>query len=86
MIGRLTDALSERERSEARLREFVADASHELRTPLTTVLGYAQLYRKGALSRKAEQARCLGPHGGRGDAHEAPGRGHAGTRPLRRGT
>lgn len=50
MIGRLTASLAERERSEARLREFVADASHELRTPLTTVLGYAQLYRKGALS------------------------------------
>lgn len=60
MIGRLTDALSERERSEARLREFVADASHELRTPLTTVLGYAQLFRKGALSRKAEQADAWG--------------------------
>lgn len=50
MIGRLTSALAERERSEERLREFVADASHELRTPLTTVLGYAQLFRKGALS------------------------------------
>jgi two-component system OmpR family sensor kinase len=60
MIGRLTDALAERERSEARLREFVADASHELRTPLTTVLGYAQLHRKGALSRKAEQADAWG--------------------------
>ncbi len=60
MIGRLTDALSERERSEARLRVFVADASHELRTPLTTVLGYAQLFRKGALSGKAKQADAWG--------------------------
>ncbi|WNM24320.1 HAMP domain-containing sensor histidine kinase [Demequina capsici] len=54
MIGRLQASLTERERSEAKLREFVADASHELRTPLTTVLGYAQLYRKGALSDKAD--------------------------------
>lgn len=54
MIGRLTASLAERERSEAKLREFVADASHELRTPLTTVLGYAQLYRKGALADKAD--------------------------------
>ncbi len=54
MIGRLTASLTERERSEAKLREFVADASHELRTPLTTVLGYAQLYRKGALPDKAD--------------------------------
>ncbi|GMA35897.1 HAMP domain-containing protein [Demequina litorisediminis] len=29
MIGTLTASLAERERSEARLREFVADASHE---------------------------------------------------------
>jgi len=54
MIETLTASLRERERSEARLREFVADASHELRTPLTTVLGYAELYRRGALSRKAD--------------------------------
>ena len=60
MIGTLTTALSERERSEARLREFVADASHELRTPLTTVLGYAQLFRKGALSRKADATDAWG--------------------------
>ncbi|WP_084077458.1 cell wall metabolism sensor histidine kinase WalK [Demequina sp. NBRC 110057] len=50
MIGTLTASLAERERSEARLREFVADASHELRTPLTTVLGYAELHRRGALA------------------------------------
>ncbi len=55
MVSRLQGALAERERSEARLREFVADASHELRTPLTTVLGYAQLFRKGALARKPQQ-------------------------------
>ncbi|WP_082098713.1 sensor histidine kinase [Demequina iriomotensis] len=56
MIGTLTDALDERERSEARLREFVADASHELRTPLTTVLGYAELYRRGAIARDEDVA------------------------------
>ena len=56
MIGTLTDALDERARSEARLREFVADASHELRTPLTTVLGYAELYRRGALRRDEDVA------------------------------
>jgi two-component system OmpR family sensor kinase len=56
MIENLTEAITVRERSQARLRAFVADASHELRTPLTTVLGYAELYRKGALTRKAEVA------------------------------
>ena len=51
----MTSAIAERERSESRLREFVADASHELRTPLTTVLGYAELHRRGALAKKADQ-------------------------------
>ena len=31
--------------SEARLRQFLADASHELRTPLTSIRGYAELAR-----------------------------------------
>ncbi|MFX0573993.1 sensor histidine kinase [Nocardia nepalensis] len=35
-------------RSEAKMRQFVADASHELRTPLTTISGFAELYRQGA--------------------------------------
>lgn len=43
-------ALVEKERSETKLRQFVADASHELRTPLTAVRGYAELYRAGGLS------------------------------------
>ncbi|WP_378730251.1 sensor histidine kinase [Nocardia brasiliensis] len=34
-------------RSEAKMRQFVADASHELRTPLTTIRGFAELYRYG---------------------------------------
>ena len=43
-------ALAGKERSEAQLRRFVADASHELRTPLTTLRGYADLYRAGGLA------------------------------------
>jgi len=50
MIERLTDSLDQKAKSEAKLRDFVADASHELRTPITTILGYAQLYQRGALS------------------------------------
>ena len=46
MLGRLMTALQERERSEQRLRRFVADASHELRTPLTSIRGFAELYRR----------------------------------------
>ena len=49
MLDRIEQALRARSRSEARVREFAADASHELRTPLTTIQGYAELYRHGAL-------------------------------------
>ncbi|WP_067451167.1 sensor histidine kinase [Actinomadura macra] len=49
MLDRIEQAFWARSRSEARVREFAADASHELRTPLTTILGYAELYRHGAL-------------------------------------
>jgi two-component system, OmpR family, sensor kinase len=34
------------QRSEERMRQFVADASHELRTPLTAMRGYAEYYRQ----------------------------------------
>lgn len=32
--------------SEAKMRQFIADASHELRTPLTSIKGFAELYSK----------------------------------------
>ncbi|MGH3797613.1 MAG: sensor histidine kinase [Pseudonocardiaceae bacterium] len=54
MLGRLADALRERERSEHRLRQFIADASHELRTPLTSIRGFAELYRRGGASTPAD--------------------------------
>ncbi|MFG2494537.1 sensor histidine kinase [Streptomyces caniferus] len=43
----LNRAFDERQHSEERLRQFVADASHELRTPLTTIRGWAQLHLHG---------------------------------------
>jgi two-component system OmpR family sensor kinase len=52
--ARLADAfntmLDQKEASDERLRQFVADASHELRTPLTSIRGYADLYQQGGLS------------------------------------
>jgi two-component system, OmpR family, sensor kinase len=47
MLDSIDRAFDARQRSEAKLRRFVADASHELRTPLTSIRGYAELYRRG---------------------------------------
>jgi two-component system, OmpR family, sensor kinase len=46
-------------RSEAKMRQFVADASHELRTPLTTIRGFAELYRQGAVKDPADVANLV---------------------------
>jgi two-component system OmpR family sensor kinase len=54
MLDRLEQAFSERERSQQRLRQFLADASHELRTPLTAIRGYAELFRIGATREPAD--------------------------------
>ncbi|MCU1487977.1 MAG: sensor histidine kinase [Actinomycetia bacterium] len=47
MLGEIEEAFAEREATEHRLRQFLADASHELRTPLTSIQGFAELYRLG---------------------------------------
>ena len=48
MLDRIQQAFGARLLSEAKVRQFAADASHELRTPLTTIRGYAELVRQGA--------------------------------------
>jgi len=50
MLAQLDDAFAHERASQDKLNQFVADASHELRTPLAALAGYADLYRKGALS------------------------------------
>lgn len=47
MLGHVASALSARQASEDKVRQFVADASHELRTPLASIRGYAELTRRG---------------------------------------
>lgn len=47
MLGHVASALSSRQESERKVRQFVADASHELRTPLAAIRGYAELTRRG---------------------------------------
>lgn len=46
LLDHVSAALTSREASEQRVRQFVADASHELRTPLTAIRGYAELTRR----------------------------------------
>jgi two-component system OmpR family sensor kinase len=47
MLDEIESAFAERDRTEQRLRQFLADASHELRTPLTSIQGFAELFRLG---------------------------------------
>ncbi len=60
MLGRIEESFAEREASERRLRQFVADASHELQTPLTSVRGYAELFRRGAADRPEDLKNAMG--------------------------
>jgi two-component system OmpR family sensor kinase len=46
MLDHIDSALNSRQKSEERVRQFVADASHELRTPLASIRGYAELTRR----------------------------------------
>ncbi|MEU6348993.1 ATP-binding protein [Streptomyces sp. NPDC047072] len=56
LIDRVESSLAQRQRSEERMRRFLADASHELRTPLASIAGYAELMDKGTAPIGADQA------------------------------
>ncbi len=60
MLEQIEAAFAEREASEARLRQFLADASHELRTPLASIRGYSELYRIGAGREPEQVERAMG--------------------------
>jgi len=60
MIGHVAAALSARQASESRVRQFVADASHELRTPLAAIRGYAELTRRSVAEVPPDIAFAMG--------------------------
>ncbi|QIZ97707.1 HAMP domain-containing sensor histidine kinase [Leifsonia sp. PS1209] len=60
MLGHVASALTARQASEQKVRQFVADASHELRTPLASIRGYAELTRRSPHELPADVTRSLG--------------------------
>jgi two-component system OmpR family sensor kinase len=51
----LATATAERARTEAQMRQFIADAGHELRTPLTIIMGYLDALRHGIVQPQGAQ-------------------------------
>ena len=64
----LSQDITERERTEAMRRDFVANVSHEIRTPLTVLSGFVETMRNLPLT-EVERKRVL-------DADDAAGRAH----------
>lgn len=60
MLGHVASALTARQASEQKVRQFVADASHELRTPLASIRGYAELTRRAPHELPTDVTRSLG--------------------------
>jgi two-component system OmpR family sensor kinase len=60
MLGHVASALTARQASEQKVRQFVADASHELRTPLASIRGYAELTRRSPHELPTDVTRSLG--------------------------
>jgi len=59
MLDHISAALSTRQASESRVRQFVADASHELRTPLAAIRGYTELAQRNRAEVPADVAHAM---------------------------
>jgi len=60
LLDHVTAALTARQLSETRVRQFVADASHELRTPLAAIRGYAEVTRRSRQAAPPDLAHAMG--------------------------
>lgn len=59
MLDGIESAFIARGKTLDQMRRFLSDASHELRTPLASVQGYAELYRMGAMKKKADVTEAM---------------------------
>ena len=58
-IEQMERAFSARDRANASMRQFIADAGHQLRTPLTVVQGFIAILRRGGFESAADRERIL---------------------------
>jgi len=58
-IEQVALAFAERERAQAGMRQFIADAGHQLRTPLTVIRGFTAILRQGDLRDTGDYMRIL---------------------------
>ncbi len=57
-VAQMERAFAQRDRANAAMRQFMADAGHQLRTPLTVIRGFLGILRKGGL-RSEDSERIL---------------------------
>ena len=58
-IDQMERAFAARDRANASMRQFIADAGHQLRTPLTVVQGFIAILRRGGFESPADRDRIL---------------------------
>jgi two-component system OmpR family sensor kinase len=58
-IDQMERAFAARDRANASMRQFIADAGHQLRTPLTVVQGFIAILRRGGFESPPDRERIL---------------------------